>query len=342
MTFLAGKIALDVRAGAPNNGRGDDNVTPVKQLWVGRESYPYVSAQAFRRWLRDSVPAAEARSGVKRSGSGKNQQAYTDGRPDLYFDDDMFGYMVAVKGAGTCQRDTVFATGTLLSVAPRRPTTDFGTMSRDFGAGENPVIHEHQLYSAELAADVLLDLPRIGTFETDGSGLKVALTEVAAKDARAGGADELVFRGTAALRLPLAERRRRGALLLRTLTAVRGGAKQALHYGDRTPSLVLLAPVKGGINPFSRVLAERGGKVVFDTDVLREEIAAWRDELDGPVHLGWAPGFLGDQREKARAELAAELDAEVLVIDHPRVVFGRLADEIETGLRDIWFDDPTP
>ncbi|WP_462187535.1 type I-B CRISPR-associated protein Cas7/Cst2/DevR, partial [Frankia sp. CcWB2] len=312
MSFLVGKVALDIKAGAPNNGLADDNVSRVKQLRVGRDVYPYVSAQAFRRWLRDSVPAQEPRSGVTRSGAGKNQQAHTEGRPDRYFDDDLFGYMVAKKGkeaAQTCQRDTVFATGTLLSVAPRRPTEDFGTMSRGFQAGENPVLHGHELYSAELGGDLLLDLPRIGTFETGGSGLKIALTAEAAKDAVASGADSLTFRGSPALRLPLPERRRRAALLLRTLTAVRGGAKQSLHYGDRAPAFLLLAAMKGGINPFTRILGLRDGRVTIDTTVLREEIAAWREELDGPVYLGWAPGFLGDQREIARGELAAEIES---------------------------------
>lgn len=342
MSFLVGKVALDVRAGAPNNGASDDNVARVKQLRVGRDQHPYVSAQSFRRWLRDSVPAAEPRSGVKRSGSGQNQQAYTEGRPDRYFDDDLFGYMVAVKGKDveSCQRDTVLATGTLLSVAPRRPVEDFGTMSRGFGAGENPVLHGHELYSAELAGDILLDIPRIGTFETAGSGLKVALPTAAAKEAAAAGADSLTFRGSPALRLPLPERRRRAALLLRTLTAVRGGAKQSLHYGDRTPALVLLAPMKGGINPFTRVLAVRDGRVVFDTAVLREELAAWADELDGPVYLGWAPGFLGDQRDILRRDLADEAAAGSVIVGHPRAVLGTLADEIEEGLRDPWFDDP--
>ena len=343
MSYLVGKVALDIRAGAPNNGLGEDNVTRVKQLRVGRDVFPYVSAQAFRRWLRDSVPADEPRSGVTRTGSGKNQQAFTEGRPDRYFDDDLFGYMVAMKGrdGGTCQRDTVFATGTLLSVAPRRPVEDFGTMSRGFKAGENPVLHGHELYSAELAGDVLLDLPRIGTFETAGSGLKVALTATAAKEAAANGATSLTFRGSPALRLDLVERRRRAALLLRTLTAVRGGAKQALHYGDRTPALILLAPMKGGINPFTRVLGVRDGRVVFDTAVLREEINAWRDELDGPIHLGWAPGFLGDQREVARAELGPEIEKGTVILDHPRVAIGQLAKEIEAGQHDAWFDDPT-
>src|SRR5262245_10026793 len=105
MTFLVGKVVLDVDAGAPNNGRGgEDNVGVVKAMRVGRETYPYVSAQAFRRWLRDSLPASEPRSNVTRSGSGK-QQAFTDGRPDRFLDDDLFGYMVAVKGkdGASCQ-----------------------------------------------------------------------------------------------------------------------------------------------------------------------------------------------------------------------------------------------
>ncbi|MEW9534157.1 type I-B CRISPR-associated protein Cas7/Cst2/DevR [Microbispora sp. NPDC049125] len=342
MSYLVGKIVLDVVAGAPNNGLGEDNVAKVKQLRVGRDVYPYVSAQAYRRWLRDSLPASEPASPVVRSGSGQKQQAYTNGRPDLYLDDDLFGYMVAVKGdkTKTCQRDTVLATGTFVSVAPRRPERDFGTMSRGFSAGENPVLHGHEFYSAELAADVLLDLPRIGVFEIDGSGLKVALPEPAAKEARESGAEPVSFRNSSALRLTIGERRRRAALLLRTLAAVRGGAKQSMHYGDRTPALVLLAPVKGGINPFTRVLGVRGDRARFDAGVLRAEMEAWADELDGPVLLGWAPGFLGDQREQVRTELADLITTGSLVIDHPRVLLGRLAEQIERGERDTWFEDP--
>ncbi|MBO4270954.1 type I-B CRISPR-associated protein Cas7/Cst2/DevR [Microbispora triticiradicis] len=342
MSYLVGKVVLDIVAGAPNNGLGEDNVARVKQLRVGRDVHPYVSAQAFRRWLRDSLPSSEPASPVIRSGSGQKQQAYTKGRPDLYLDDDLFGYMVAVKNdkAKTCQRDTVLATGTFVSVAPRAPERDFGTMSRGFSAGENPVLHGHEFYSAELAGDVLLDLPRVGVFEIDGSGLEVALPEPAAKEARERGAEPVTFRGGEALRLPVEERRRRAALLLRTLAAVRGGAKQSMHYGDRTPALVLLAPLKGGINPFTRVLGVRNGRARFDSAVLRAEMQAWADELDGPVMLGWAPGFLGDQRDQACAELADLIATDDLVVDHPRILLGRLAEQIERGERDTWFEDP--
>ncbi|GAA1244968.1 type I-B CRISPR-associated protein Cas7/Cst2/DevR [Kitasatospora nipponensis] len=339
MSFLVGKIALDIVAGAPNNGEGEDNNGKVKQLRVGRDIYPYVSAQAFRRWLRDSLPEGESRSPVTRSGSGAKQQAYTAGRPDLHLDDDLFGYMVAVKKE-TFMRDTVLATGTLVSVVPQRPTMDFGTMSRDFPAGEHPVIHSHELYSGVVAGDLLLDLPRAGVFETDGNGLRVALSAQVATAAREAGAQDTTLRGTSAVRLPLAERRRRIALLLRTLARVRGGAKQAMHYGDRTPSLVLLAPVKGGVNPFTRILGARDGKPVFQSEVLRAEIAAWADELDGPVLVGWAPGFLDDQRERAAQDLADLIKADTLVLDHPRTILNALAGRVEAGDHDTWFEDP--
>ena len=339
MTYLTGKIALDITAGAPNNGRGENNVGEVKKLRTGRDVHPYVSAQAFRRWVRDSLPAGEARSPVVREGQGKKQQAYTSGRPDLYLDDDLFGYMVAVKGENF-QRDTVLATGTLVSVAPRRPAQDFGTMSRDFPAGEHPVIHEHELYSAELGGDILLDLPRAGTFELAGGGLRRALRADAAAEAVSNGAAEIMFRDVKSVRLPLQERRRRVAVLLRTLAEVRGGAKRALHYGDRSPAFILLAPLKGGNNPFTRVLGVHNDKVRFNGQAFAEELDAWSGEHEGPVIIGWAPGFLGNQREDWQTMLAGEIKSGRVVIGHPRTVLRSLANDIESGSRDAWFQDP--
>ncbi len=337
MTYLVGKIALDITAGAPNNGRGADNVAHTKKLYINGKAHPYVSAQAFRRWLRDSLPPSEIPSPVYRTGKGKRQQAHTAGRPDRYLDDDLFGYMVAAKQKNY-QRDTVLATGTLVAVAPTTPERDFGTMSRGFPADANPVIHEHEHYTAELAGDVLLDLPRIGVFEREG-GLRCALSPDAVSDALAAGAEEVQFRGVTSLRLNMTERRRRAAVLLRTLAEVRGGAKKALHYGDRAPALVLLAPLKGGNNPFTRVLTATPRGVVFDIDTFREEKEAWADELDGPIHIGWAPGFLGKQREDVRSKLVLDIETGEVIIGHPRQVLKKLAASIEAGEYDHWFED---
>jgi CRISPR-associated protein Cst2 len=349
MTFLVGQSILSVKAGAPNNGRGEDNRGMVKQFRSGGETYPYVSAQAARRWWRDSLPAGEAISPVTRTGEGKKQQAYTGGRPDLYLDDDLFGYMIAVKAddsgakkgeSKTFMRDTVLATGTFVAVVPNAPVTDFGTMSRGFEPGTNPVIHEHEMYTADLAGDLLLDLPRVGTFEVGGKTTKAALPGATATALVETGAANVTLRGVECVRLPLAERRRRVAVLLRTMAVVKGGAKQSAHYGDRTPGLIILAPVKGGTNPFTRVVRNRQRATFFDSEILAEEIGAWADELDGPVRVGWAPGFLGDQRDRARTDLAALIKEKKVVIGHPRTILGDLATEIEDGGHDDWFDDP--
>lgn len=349
MTFLVGQSILAVKAGAPNNGRGEDNRGMVKSFTAGKDTFPYVSAQAARRWLRDSLPAGEPSSPVIRSGEGKKQQAYTNGRPDLYLDDDLFGYMIAVKSdetgakkgeSKTFMRDTVLATGTFVAVVPNRPVMDFGTMSRDFEPGTHPVIHEHEMYTADLAGDLLLDLPRVGTFEIGGRTTKSALPPATAAELADNGGQNITLRGVECVRMPIAERRRRVAVLLRTIAEVKGGAKQSAHYGDRTPGLIILAPLLGGTNPFTRVVRERQHATYFDAGILTQEIAAWADQLDGPVRIGWAPGFLGDQRDRATTELKDLITDNKVIIGHPRTVLHDLAGEIADGKHDKWFDDP--
>lgn len=337
LTYLAGKVVLDVQAGAPNNGRGDDNRGMVKQFYKARRKYPYISAQAVRRWWREALPPDEAVSPVTRAGAGKKQQAYTAGRPDQYIDDDLFGYMVA-KSKENTQRDTVVATGTFVSVVPGQLVSDFGTMTRGFATNDNPVLHEHEFYSGEMAGDVLVDVARVGVFPTSGT-LKPALLKDDELQARQAGAEEFQFRGMPALRLSLGERRRRMAVALRALAQLSGGAKKSLNYGDRTPAMVLLAPMRGGVNPFTRLWTEKGNTCVFDVDSFIEELDAWGDEISGAARLGWAPAFLGDQRRHATAQLADRIDQGQVVIDHPRSILRHMADDIEAGRVDEWFED---
>src|SRR5579863_9203637 len=167
MSYLAGKIVLAVTAGAPNNGQGSGTTAPVKKASVRGRTYPYVSAQAFRRWLRETmIVRGSVASPTTRVGKaeGKAQKATTDADPARYADDDLFGYMKATAKAGneaTTLRDSPFMVGTFLSVEPVRLTEDFGVMSRGIS---DPVLHAHEFYTADLAAPFLLDLPRIGTF----------------------------------------------------------------------------------------------------------------------------------------------------------------------------------
>ncbi|PRX97922.1 type I-B CRISPR-associated protein Cas7/Cst2/DevR [Allonocardiopsis opalescens] len=350
MSYLAGKIVLAVSAGAPNNGKGETTTTPVKQARVRGRVYPYVSAQAFRRWLRDTMTArGSAPSPTVRVGKaqGKAQKATTSADPVRYADDDLFGYMKAGAKSSddaTTLRDTPFMVGTFMSVEPARPTEDFGVMSRGV---EEPVLHSHQFYTADLAAPFLLDVPRVGTFTLPGNngGKANYLSEDAARRAAAAvelGAAMVTFRGSPALRLPLEMRRERVASLLEALADLVGGAKKALHYGDRTPALVAAVPMAGGVNPLGFVIdgAEDGSGLQVRGEVLRQELDAWAGQWEAPVRIGWRPGFREQVRKEFEAEVAELLDGGQVRVDHPRSMLRDLAAEIRGGRCDGWFDDP--
>ncbi|MBD0737820.1 type I-B CRISPR-associated protein Cas7/Cst2/DevR [Streptomyces sp. CBMA29] len=350
MTYLAGKMVLAIEAGAPNNGKSEDTTARVKFATVRGRRHPYVSAQAVRRWIRDGmVEQGSVPSPVTRVGKAQNraQKANTDADPIHYADDDLFGYMRAgakKEDAATTLRDSPFMLGTLMSVAPVYPTEDFGVMSR--GVSE-PVLHGHEFYTADLAAPFLLDLPRIGTFTlptAEGVGRPNYLSQEEAlrvAAAAAAGATAVTFRDQPAVRLPIAERSRRAAMLLESLAHLSGGAKKALHYGDRVPSVIVLVPFKGGINPLANCVdGEEGVGLRIRGDVLRKELAAWDGEWEAPVRIGWRPGFRDDLREDFEKECAVELGEKSIVIDHPRTVLRRLAADLRDGKLNAWFDDP--
>ncbi|ASW55511.1 type I-B CRISPR-associated protein Cas7/Cst2/DevR [Plantactinospora sp. KBS50] len=351
MAYLAGKLVLAVTAGAPNNGRGEATTGRVKQTRIRQHIYPYVSAQAARRWLRDTmteqgaVPSPTERVGRKQS---KAQKATTEADPLRYVDDDLFGFMKATaksEDADTTLRDSPFMIGTLLSVEPARPTEDFGVMARGI---DDPVLHAHEFYTADLAAPFLIDLPRIGTFTTPnerGAGKANYLTREAAlavAEAVNAGAETVLFRGQPAVRLPLQTRRERAALLLEALSELSGGAKKGLHYGDRTPTLLMLLAMEGGVNPLEFAVggADDGSGLQVRGDVLRAELEAWDGRWQPPVRVGWRPGFRDVERKQFEADVAGEIDAGTVTVQHPRTMLRTLAAELRAGVHDAWFDDP--
>ncbi|MFF2021085.1 type I-B CRISPR-associated protein Cas7/Cst2/DevR [Streptomyces sp. NPDC058171] len=349
MAYLAGRMLISVEAGAPNNGKGEDTTARVKYATVRGRRHPYVSAQAVRRWIRDGmVERGTPASPVTRVGKEQNraQKANTDADPITYADDDLFGYMRAgskKEDAATTLRDSPFMLGTLMSVAPAHPTEDFGVMSRGVS---QPVLHGHEFYTADLSAPFLLDLPRIGTFtlpNSGGVGRPNYLTEEQALQvARAAtlGAGAERFRGQGSVRLPVRERRHRAALLLEAIAHLRGGAKQALHYGDRVPSLIVMVPFQGGVNPLAHVITADEDGLRVRGNVLRQELAAWNGEWIAPVRVGWRPGFRDDLRADFEKECAQEITDGTVMVGHPRTILLDLASEMRDGAWDSWFDDP--
>jgi len=99
MSFVTGLMLIDAPASALNNlgnipGARTDNTVGVKLIRAKDGAYPYVSAQAFRYWLRTTLEKGDF--GWQKAPIWREKKvAYTDANPILYWDDDLFGYMRA-------------------------------------------------------------------------------------------------------------------------------------------------------------------------------------------------------------------------------------------------------
>jgi CRISPR-associated protein Cst2 len=346
MAFLTGVFLIDAPAAALNNaglnaGTLAENAVAVKAIRTRQGAYPYVSAQAFRYWLRSTLAAhvPEWKAAPIRR---ENKVAYTDGDPIAWWDDDLFGYMRAPSGRGARKaaeddlspvtaeitRISPFRVSTLLAVAPAPVVSDFGTMSRHEG---DPVPHEHQFYHAVLKGMFSLDLSAAGTFTyVDRSGFR-NLDDVRREKAEREGLVHLPDRR--AYRLPDPERARRVAALLTALGRLSGGAKQTLHYTDVAPVVVLAAVFEGANNPLTYILgADAGGGLQVHPGAVAELGRAWRDAFLSKLYVGWTPGFHDRQRDELVSALEALREggapAPAHVVDHPRVILDRLARDV--------------
>ncbi len=364
MAFVTGLLLIDAPASALNNlgsipGEREENTVGVKVIKTREGMYPYVSAQAFRYWLRTTlearVPAWKAAPIYR-----EEKVAYTDANPIAYWDDDLFGYMRApakretarvqrasdpsraneTETTDTITRAAPFRVSTLVSVAPVVPTSDFGTMSRHEG---NPVPYEHQFYRTTLKGLFSLDLHACGTFSyRNRTGFRNL------DDVRIGLMREVAghehLEAEKSYRLPRDQRVRRVQALFEGLAQIEGGAKQTLHYTDVSPALIFAAVTKGGNHIFHHAIgANRLGQPEIKLPALREVLNVYQDTLLSPIYVGWVKGYLDEERarfegfvheNKAPADQSGSVNPArqegdqsappTILIDHPRTILQTL------------------
>lgn len=362
MAFVTGLFLIDAPASALNNlgtvpGARTDNTVGVKVIKTKEGTYPYVSAQAFRYWLRTTLEKAglgwEAAPVYR-----EEKVAYTDANPILYWDDDLFGYMRApskrtsavearqtdpTRANETPTMDTVtrvspFRVSTLVSIAPVNITDDFGTMSRHEG---DPVPYEHQFYRTTLKGLFSLDLHACGTFSYRQRTGYRNLDDVRMAEAQA--RNLLHIEGEKSYRLPVAERVRRVSTLFEGLAQLEGGAKQTLHYTDVAPALVIMAVTKGGNHIFGHVVGATGkGLPELKLDALREALTVFKEEILSDVYIGWVEGYLDDERARFESALKeggtlAEF-ADKIKVSHPREAFKAVAAALREEKNRSWLD----
>jgi CRISPR-associated protein Cst2 len=296
-------------------GEQAENAVAVKAIQRGRDTYPYVSAQAWRRWWRDALE--EKYSWPMSPIDRKEKIAFTRADPFSYPDDDVFGYMRAQSKAegGTLTRVSPLKTSPLISVLPQKPARDFGVMARHEG---DPVPHEHQFYSTVLKGIFALDLGSIGVFgQAAQTGFQNLTPEYVKKSLQ-----DTVKETGAQLEenvyvMPREVRVKRAEETIGCLPFLSGGSKQTLHHTDVTPKLIVLAVVDGGLNLFMNIAAPDENKLV-NLKALREVLTDYRDSLLSDVFIGRQEGFQDELRDGLMELTQESFGARKVLVSSPK------------------------
>lgn len=293
---IVGLMLIDAPHSALNNAGSDagdrtDNIVRVKTIRKGMVRYPYVSGQALRYWWRDTL---ENKFDWEMSPISREKKiAFTEANPIDYPDDDVFGYMRALKknDGGTVTRIAPLKNSPLVSVIGQNPTNDFGVMARQEG---DPVPFEHEFYSTVLKGIFSLDLGCLGVFnETEKTGYRnmyPKLVELAKEKGLTNEEDAWV--------LDDETRVRRAQDIINSLPYLSGGAKSSSHLTDVSPKILVLTAIDGGNHIFMNIVREENGEVVFDLNAFDEVIKEYGDIIKSDIFIGTRTGFLKETQEE--------------------------------------------
>lgn len=324
-THIAGTFLIDAD-GSFLNGAGledgeDRNVTVVKTLKEGRYKIPYVSAQAWKRWLRNTAVEENGWKPSILKAINQNERDNTNKiagelNPVEFPEDDLFGYMKT--NAKDSKKDSEDETApkpktegkSIIRASPfvasiLKGVRKTGSLTIDKGYVHlkegTPLPYNTQFYSTAMQGIFCIDCERVGVFNNCGD--RIELDEDKAKAFMEKGLisekeveDEKKGWKVYQLTDLQEEREKRIAGLLKALSVLRGGAKQAAFGTDVTPKVMILAAVDCGIPIFNR-LFEQENELTMNVEALKEVIKDYRDRIDGKVYIGLRKGFVSNEEE---------------------------------------------
>lgn len=164
---LAITYLVHLSIASPSGGRSEiENLNVIKKIREGYLDYPYASAQAMKRSLKDTLKGL----GHSVSPIIDSAPARTVGDPVKYIDDDLFGYMNAgSKKTGNTDidklngiRKSVVSMTPLLSLSEFKDNIDFGSNMVGLRAGGNPMPYETEIHRGWYRISLYVELDRIG------------------------------------------------------------------------------------------------------------------------------------------------------------------------------------
>ncbi|MEP9411417.1 MAG: type I-B CRISPR-associated protein Cas7/Cst2/DevR [Candidatus Brocadia sp.] len=147
-----------------------DNISNIKKITRETDQFPYVSAQAVRRALRDQLAVLGRKLSEGVTATIKKGAATTQQDPDQFIDDDLFGFMGTEEGkegkkGKSTKRTSPIRVSPLISLQKYEGDLDFATNFMSVQSGGDPNIFETEIHSGIYRGTILIELDRVGCGE---------------------------------------------------------------------------------------------------------------------------------------------------------------------------------
>jgi CRISPR-associated protein Cst2 len=343
LTHIAGTFLIEAPASFLN-GAGlakveNQNVTVPKTFKDGPNRVPYVSAQAWKRWLRNTLIEETSWPASELTAVGLSDAKQTTNKiagalnPIEYPEDDIFGYMFAKSGQGKRDeeddesansesteptekngkkvkaliRASPFCASILCSL---RKT---GWQGKDEGFVHlkegTPLPYTTEFYNTHLQGIFCLNYSRLGVFwnvgdrvELDEEKVNGFLNNKQIQISQDLGKKGKVYEMTNAQ----TKRKERASALLKALACMRGGSKQAAFGTDVAPKVMILAGTSCGNPIFNSLFIDDGTGPVLKVETLKEVARDYSNRLVTPIYIGVRKGYLKNETDVLQLEKVTE------------------------------------
>lgn len=308
---ISGALLIDATAAFLNGaglGTGEDKNKVIPKTFRekvnGRaEEVPYVSAQAWRRWLRNTTneennwQPSELRAIGTSEGKESTNKIATELNPVEFPEDDLFGYMKSGKAKEeSIQRTSPFKSSILKGIRNMRTlNNDEAFVHLKEGT---PLPYSTRFYSTHLEGFFNLEYYRLGVYDNTGSHQELSmelLKQHEEKFEKAQLSNPKHYRYT--LKKAEEVQKAHASGLLKGLAYLRGGAKMASFGADVTPKVLILAGMASANPVFNNLFIGTGEKPALNVDILLEIVADYKNKLATPIYIGIRTGYLENERE---------------------------------------------
>jgi len=326
---ITGALLIDATAAFLNGaglGTGEDKNKVIPKTFREKvnnriEEVPYVSAQSWRRWLRDTTNEennwnpSELRSIGKSEGKESTNKISTELNPVDFPEDDLFGYMKSgAKGEESIQRTSPFKTSILKGIRNMRTlNNDEAFVHLKEGT---PLPYSTRFYSTHLEGFFNLEYYRLGVYDNLGSHQELSKELVELHQDKFQISD---LYGNKFKRYELKDagniRNKNASGLLKGLAFLRGGAKQSAFGSDVSPKVLILAGMESANPVFNNIFIGTGEKPALNLDVIKQIASDYNSKLASPIYIGIRAGYLQNEDDVKALGAGFVIDSPIGIVN---------------------------